>query len=278
MPKSLLLVAVALAYTMCAVLTLTPRPAPVPAAATAQRSPAARQGPLQVVAQPPPGEPTTPPPTRTPPPVPSWRPTAVPLPPGAFDFVRAYRDQCSVLLEQVPALPQERNLSCEAATARMVLAGRGLVVSEAAIIARLGNDPNPHVGYRGNVDGPFFTPGMPDYGTYAEVIARTIESFGVPARAVFGMSDDELRRTVTEGMVVIVWMTRRPEPEIIEADGYRLVAGQHVQVVVGLGTDGSFLVHDPWSARPDSGREGTSFVPEIQHWDLFDRMAVVVPM
>jgi uncharacterized protein YvpB len=291
MAKRALPVVVALAYTACAALILAPAPAS-PSPPHGQPQPRPTQALQRVLHE----EPTPAPPTRaapatrTPgpatvapvagyyPPTKTALPPAPPLARSAFDYVGTYGDECVVLLEQVPALAQERNLSCEAAAIRMVLAGRGLLVAEEAILDRMGLDPNPHLGFRGNVDGQFHLEDLADYGTYAEVVARVLASFGAPAEVRYGMSDAELRAAVEGGSAVIVWMTRQPEPRIIEADGYRLVDGQHVQVVVGLGHDGRFLVHDPWSIRPDSGREGTTFVAEIQQWDLFDRMAVVTPV
>ncbi len=283
MPRPIVPILAALAYTACAAMALAPDLTPAPAPAPRED---ARHTPTPTPALLPVLDPVTPRPTVVAPaavtPGATLEPSATLQPPtlpeGAFAFVAAFADQCTVLLDQVPALPQERNMSCEAAATRMVLAGRGLVLREEAILERMGLDPNPHLGFRGNVDGEFHREDLADYGTYAEVVARVIESYGAPAGVVYGMGDDELRAAVAGGSAVIVWMTRQPEPRIIEAEGYRLVDGEHVQVVVGLGAEGQFLVHDPWGARPDSGRAGTELVPEILHWDLFDRMAVVVPL
>lgn len=262
-----------LAYTL-ATAALAPLGGP-----QATRPPVAMPEPVAPTPEPAPAA-TRPRPTATPRATPTlalrWPP--VPLTRSVFDFAEVYRDKCTVLLEQVPALAQERNLSCEAAAMRMVLAGRGLVVREEEILACMILDPNPHKGYRGNVDGPLHEPDMADYGAYAEEVARVLESFGAPARVVYGMSDDQLRAAIEHGRAVIVWMTRQPEPRIIDAGDYRLVDGQHVQVVVGLSTDGRFVAHDPWGARPDSGREGTEIMLAIRHWALFDRQAVVVQL
>ncbi len=268
---------VVLAYTLLAV-ALTPFAASRIAAGFATATPAPPAPPPSPVA------PTaTPLPEPTPLPrsapgseAPRW--PAPPIPRGAYDFAAALHSRTSALLSQVPALAQAHDLSCEAATIRMVLAGRWLSVSEEEILARMGYDPNPHRGFRGNPDGKLLDPEMVDYGAYAEVVARVLESFGAPARVVYGMSNDELRAAIEHGRAVIVWMTRQPEPKVVEADGFRLVHGEHVLVVVGLTADGRFVVHDPWGARPNSGREGTFITPEIQNWELFDRMAVVVPL
>lgn len=195
-----------------------------------------------------------------------------------FAFVDLFQAECEVLLDRVPALPQLRNLSCEAATIRMVLAACGIEASEEEVLARMGLSDNPHEGFRGDVDGYGHDPELKDYGTYAEVVGRVLVSFGAPAEVVRGMSDWELRQAVRSGKAVIVWVTAEEDPLIIEEDGYRLVEEEHVYVVVGLFEDGRLLVHDPWGVRADSGRPGTFPVWAIQQWDLFDRMAVVVPL
>lgn len=271
MPKRVLLVLAALAYLGAAILFLALVPAPLDSA-----QPTPWPGPQPVLA-----EEVQPTPFLTPS---RARPEETPLPPGpplargVFDFAQTYHSRCSVLHSQVPALAQERNLSCEAAAIRMVLAGRGLVLAEETIVERMPQDPNPHLGFRGQVDGALHQPDMADYGAYAEVVAEVLTSFDAPAEVQYGMSDAALQAAVRDGNVAIVWMTRQVEPKIIEGPGYQLVAGEHVQVVVGLGKDGGYVVHDPWGARPDSGRQGTELVPEIRQWDLFGRMAVVVPL
>lgn len=251
----------------------------------AAATPAPRRSPwtgdlVPVAAAPPTSMPATATPTHTPTPEPTATPAATPKPgpDEPFAFVARYRDACVALLERVPALPQLRSLSCEAAAIRMVLAGRGIVVSEDEVLARMGSSPNPHQGFRGNPDGDPHHPGLADYGTYAEVVERVLESFGAPAETVYGMSDDALRAAIADGRAVIVWVTAREDPRIVEEDGYRLVEEEHVYVVVGVLRDGCFLVHDPWGVRADSLRDGTFAVWTIRQWDLFGRMAVVTPL
>lgn len=185
-------------------------------------------------------------------------------------------------MEAVPQIPQLRNLSCEAAAIRMVLAAWGIKASEEEILARMGTDENPHVGFRGDVDGSGHAPDLRDYGTYAEVVERVLASFGVVSETVYGMTDEHLRLAVRDGNAVIVWASAESNPIIIDVDAegerFRLVEGEHTYVVIGLSTDGYFLIHDPWGARPGSQWGGTRFVRRIVQWDLFDRMAVIVPL
>lgn len=211
-------------------------------------------------------------------------PAAAPAAPGDmnFAFVQEFDPLSEVLLEAVPQIPQLRNLSCEAAAIRMVLAAWDVRASEEEILARMGTDENPHVGFRGDVDGYGHSDDLSDYGTYAEVVERVLESFGVASETVYGMTDEHLRQAVRDGSAVIVWTTAESNPIVLDVDGggerFRLVEGEHTYVVVGISADGRFLIHDPWGARPGSRWAGTRFVRRIVQWDLFDRMAVVVPL
>lgn len=110
-----------------------------------------------------------------------------------------------------------------------------------------------------------------------EVRFKDKQSAAKVKEAVYEMSDEELKQAVTENKAVIVWMTGERESNIIQKDGYNLVEGEHVYVVIGVTKDGRFLVHDPWGARADSGRTGTFIVLQIYQWDLFGRMVVTVP-
>jgi uncharacterized protein YvpB len=203
-------------------------------------------------------------------------PSATPASVGALAFRATYAAQCKAILN-VPALPQFRNLSCEAAATRMVLAARSIEAAEDEILARMGQDPNPHAGFRGNVNGWGHAAGLPDYGTYAEVVARVLASYGVPGRAGTGLDETQVRQAVLSGQAVIVWMSYTASPRVIDRDGYRLVEGEHVLVVVGVGNDGRMLVHDPWAARAGGGY-GTYFLARIPNGALFDRLAVTVPL
>lgn len=211
-------------------------------------------------------------------------PAAAPAAPGDmnFAFVQEFGPLSEVLLEAVPQIPQLRSLSCEAAAVRMVLEAWDVRASEEEILARMGTDENPHVGFRGDVHGDGHAPDLRDYGTYAEVVERVLASFGVASETVYGMTDEHLRLAVRDGNAVIVWASAESNPTIIDVDAggekFRLVEGEHTYVVVGISLDGRFLIHDPWGARPGSRWAGTRFVSRIPQWDLFDRMTVVVPL
>jgi len=174
------------------------------------------------------------------------------------------KEQEGVILS-VPLYAQEHNLSCEAAATRMVLAHFGINRDEQEILKLLGRDPNPHKGFRGDVDGVL---GFENYGVYAEPVARVFRNLGLQAQVRYRTSYDEIRTSLNSGNVVIVWLSKRDNPPVREEKTYRLILGEHVVVIVGYDSTG-FWVNDPWKGRH-------YHIVEIKNWYLFGRMAVLV--
>src|SRR5687768_13140421 len=95
------------------------------------------------------------------------------------------QSQESVL--SVPIFAQERNLSCEASAAKMILSFYGKDVPEAEILAFFGSNPNPYLGFRGNVDGKL---GFINYGVYAPPVANSLTNYGVPSTVYSGIDHE----------------------------------------------------------------------------------------
>jgi uncharacterized protein YvpB len=166
----------------------------------------------------------------------------------------------------VPVLAQEHSLTCEAATARMVATYLGKPVAEAWIQEQLGQDNNPHKGFRGEMDAEFG--GTVNYGVYAEPLARVLQSLGLRADVRYDTSYADLRAALDQGQPVIVWLSQFAVPGYYEQPGgYRLVPGEHSYVVVGYG-DMGLVVNDPLNG----GRQFR--IRAIPHWELFNNMAL----
>jgi len=167
----------------------------------------------------------------------------------------------------VPLYGQQRTLSCEAAAARMLADYYEASHSEWWFVNAFGRSDNPHVGFRGNVDGAFGW--LDDYGAYAEPVARALLVAGVNVEVRYGMTHAELRGALDAGRPVIVWTSPRGEfydmPE-----GYRLVPEEHTYVVIGYDASG-FTVNDPLYG----GRRLK--LAAIPGWEMFSNMAVIGP-
>lgn len=184
------------------------------------------------------------------------------------------RDTPGELALPVPAFRQERNLSCESSAAAMAANYFGVPLTERQIVAQLPLDPNPHQGFRGNIDGWFG--GIDEYGVYAEPIAQILANQGLEAEVVYGLSPEILREALTYNKVVISWITagtayQTPIVRDINGEKVVLVPYEHAVVVTGYDPWG-VMVNDPGSGRGDYYR----YEDFLRASGYFDGMAVLV--
>ncbi len=179
------------------------------------------------------------------------------------------------LVLDVPAFKQTHRLSCEAAAAAMAAQFFGLPVGEAEILAALPRDPNPHKGFRGNVDGEHGR--LDDYGVYAEPIARVLTDLGLPVQSLAGGNTAEIHHHLRHGRPIIVWVTyelsaQRPQPvRLNDGETVILVPYEHTMLIIGYNADG-FWVNDPYIGI-------SRFCPEddlMRSWAYLGYMALAV--
>lgn len=83
------------------------------------------------------------------------------------------------MIQGMPTVKQNHNLSCEYAAASAVTRYWGRTVAEKDFIGEIGAAINPHFGYRGDIDGNWG--GTTDYGVYAEPLVPVLERRGYQA-------------------------------------------------------------------------------------------------
>ena len=147
---------------------------------------------------------------------------------------------------------QSHNLSCESSAVSMVAQYLGLDLTEAEALALLPRNDNPHLGFRGNVDGP--TGGIQDYGVYAGPVMDMLNGQGLKATIVEGGLEG-IKAAIARGNPVIAWVTynclpSNPTTASIEGAEVVLVPNQHVVVVVAYSADGVYA-NDPWDGQED---------------------------
>lgn len=147
---------------------------------------------------------------------------------------------------------QSHNLSCESSAASMAAQYHDVGLSEADVVAALPLNPNPNLGFRGDVDGP--TGGLEDYGVYASPLLEVLNSQGLRARPVEGGLDG-IKAAIARGNPVIAWVTydcrpSTPTTTTINGEAVTLVPWQHVVVVTGYNQEGVWA-NDPWDAKAD---------------------------
>src|SRR5439155_3033346 len=116
----------------------------------------------------------------------------------------AHAAEDEVFVENFPSVTQWYNLSCEYAAAAAVTLYWGNVVSQRDFIREVPRSPNPHVGFRGDINGEWG--GINDYGIYAEPLVPVLEGRGYNAVAFYG-GVDRLKAYLAAGNPVVVWLT-----------------------------------------------------------------------
>lgn len=147
---------------------------------------------------------------------------------------------------------QSHNLSCESSAAAMVAQYHGVDLREEEVLTALPRNDNPHLGFRGDVDGP--TGGLEDYGVYAGPIMAVLNARGLHARPVEGGLDG-IKAAIARGNPVIAWITYNclpgtPVEVTIDGKPVTLVPNQHTVVVIGY-NDGGVWANDPWDGQED---------------------------
>lgn len=175
---------------------------------------------------------------------------------------------------QVPTYAQQRNLSCEYASAVIAMASYGTWVSEWAFDELVGWSPNPHLGFRGDINGAWGN--TVDYGVYAEPLAAALSTFGFAGDVHYAQGDASvLTAHLDVGQPVIVWLGYWGNQGFYEnADGgasYKLIPGYHVVVIYGY-DEQTVFASDP--ALGDYNAWGWGDF--MWMWSALDGMALAV--
>lgn len=148
----------------------------------------------------------------------------------------------------VPTYHQARNLSCEYASIQIATSAFGGGVSEYSLDSVVGLSPNPHLGYRGDINGTWGN--TDDYGVYAQPLSWALAQFGFVGDAFYGAGDDSaITSRLDNGWPVLVWLALWGDQSFrtdYDGQSFTLVAGMHVMVAYGYDTDGIYL-SDPGS-------------------------------
>ena len=182
--------------------------------------------------------------------------TAVAVPTDTPVPTRAYPDASTVLsrpplalILDAPIYKQAHSLSCESSAAAMAANFYGVGVEEETIVNALPRHDNPHLGFRGNIDGPYG--GIEDYGVYAEPIRQILAQFGLEVEHLTG-GIDEIKTHIRQGRVVIAWVTynlqvQTPQ-QVATSDGQivTLIPYQHAVLIAGYNANGLWI-NDPYS-------------------------------
>jgi uncharacterized protein YvpB len=177
-------------------------------------------------------------------------------------------------IEGFPSVTQWYSLSCEYAAAAAVTLFWGDVVSQRDFIREVPKSPNPHLGFRGDINADHG--GINNYGIYAEPLVPVLNRHGYNAVVFYG-GVSRLKSNVAAGNPVVVWITvgkytERPVyRRSYEGDTFKLVPGEYTVVIYGYDGDGVYLMD-----VGDGGYYYTEWDSFLRRWSYFDQMALVI--
>jgi uncharacterized protein YvpB len=174
---------------------------------------------------------------------------------------------------RVPTYAQQRNLSCEYAALYIATSAFGEGISEYAFDNVVGWSQNPHIGYRGNINGVWGR--TDDYGVYATPLSWALDTFGYRGEVFYAVGEsDALTTRLDQGKPVVVWLALWGDESITETvDGrtYTITAGMHVMVAYGYDSSGVYL------SDPGSGTyRYYSWGDFMWMWNVLDGMGLAV--
>jgi uncharacterized protein YvpB len=181
----------------------------------------------------------------------------------------------AVIIEGMPSLAQWYNLSCEYAAAEAVTLFWGNVVSQDDFLREVPFAPNPHKGFRGDINGPHG--GIDDYGIYAEPLVPVLERRGYKATVFYGTNVARLKANLDVGFPVVAWLTTdrnayRPAYwGKYAGETFKLVPGEHAIVVYGYDGGGVYSMD-----VSDGGFYYTDWGSFIRRWGYFDGLSLVI--
>lgn len=128
----------------------------------------------------------------------------------SFSFKTEQNEKLKITKLDIPLDLQDYSLSCEAASLKMAMAGKGIRVSEEEIMEKISYDPTPHkdniwgdpyLAFVGKIDGKICSTG---YGVYWEPVAKAANHW-TEAQSFSNWRIEDLIKEIKSGNPVIVW-------------------------------------------------------------------------
>lgn len=171
--------------------------------------------------------------------------------PSVKDYEYSFTTGPETYTIKVPLFRQQELFTCNIAASRIMLAYRGVDISESRLKSEIGTsgsrgNGNPHKGY------------VENYGTYWEPIKKAVEKYR-PVRIYQNWSIDDIISQVKNGNPVMIWgQNGWSDPHEISwtaSDGTFIYAinGMHSYVVIGFRGPAAnpthILINDPWRGK-----------------------------
>lgn len=184
-------------------------------------------------------------------------------------------DSASVQLVGMPTALETSAVASELTAVSVATAYWGSSISEATLYEMLELSDNPHLGFRGDINGAFG--GTDDYGVYAAPLSIAVAQKGFVGEEFYADGDaSELTARIDQGIPVVAWITYGTavaEPQRVD-DGVRpftLVPGKQAVVVYGYDDAGVLIVD-----VANGGYAHVNWDDFMRSWNYFDGMGLAI--
>lgn len=174
----------------------------------------------------------------------------------------------------VPTHQQEYTLSCEYASLQIATEALGNKIPEDDFIDIVGFANNPHDGFRGNIDGVYYS--TDDYGVYPEPLPAALAEFGFTGETFYGDAQ-VLKNHLRAGHPVLLFIDQADGYDSsfqMDIDGEKVTMSIYSHVVVAYGySDEGVLISDPDSSVR---KRLVPWSDLLAMWSSMDQMALAV--
>jgi uncharacterized protein YvpB len=177
-------------------------------------------------------------------------------------------------ISEITGKRQSLPLSCESRSAVDWASYFGIRIDEIEFFDGIPSSDNPDLGFVGDVNGSWGQIPPDPYGVHAEPVAQRLREYRLKAKAVRGMTLEEIQAEIVSGQPVITWVIGHvgfgdPE-EYTSSSGAKTVVAkfEHTVVVIGY-TDNKITVLD--GSRIYSIYKKTF----TRSWDVLGNQAVI---
>ena len=170
---------------------------------------------------------------------------------------------------------QNYSLSCEARSAVDLMAFWGIYAAESDFLSGLPRTDNPETGFVGDPGDLWGNIPPGGYGVHAGPVAALLSAYGLQAEGKHGWSWDDLRREISLGHPVIVWvigqMWKGVPQSYTSSDGQTTTVAHFEHTMVLVGYDSSWVyVVDAFSGQAETFAVDAF----LGSWRVLENMAV----
>ncbi len=165
-------------------------------------------------------------------------------------------------------------LDCESQSAVDWAKFFGVTIDEYEFIDRLPRSDDPETGFVGRINGAMGQFPPDDYGVHAPPIAKLLQSYDLPAKAVRDWDFEDIKREIANDHPVIVWIVNMPFD--IETEEYTASNGntttvarfEHTWIITGYNASTVTVVDSSWTYN-------VKITEFLDRWEALGKQAVI---